>query len=259
MEQNRAIRVEKLRAGYGKKTILHDMTFAITSGQWCVLLGPNGSGKSTLMKTLMGMLISSGGEAAILGLECFKERREVKKRVGYVSEEPYLYSNLNAVQHLRFAGDMHCVPKKELIERIERLLDFFDLKDAARQRLSEYSMGMKRKVELSMALIHNPRVLILDEPLNGLDPITAKTCRVLLRDLCDREDKTILMSTHNLGMMHDYCDRLIVISNGAILANDSPADLCEKYPGQSIEEIFLDLVGVSLDDKKLTLSQPEEL
>lgn len=247
--------MDKLRAGYGRRAVLHELTFTVPTGWWCVLLGPNGSGKSTLMKTLMGMIIPSGGQAAILEFACFKERRQVKERVGYVPEEPYLYLDLDAVQHLRFAGDMHCVPKTELKERIERLLDFFDLKDVARQKLKEYSMGMKRKVELSMALIHNPQVLILDEPLNGLDPITARTCRVLLRQLCDQEGTTILMSTHNLGMMHDYCDQLMVISEGNILALDTPADLCEKYPGQSIEEIFLDLVGASGDDKNLSLSQ----
>ncbi len=245
MEQGKAIHVDKIKAGYGRKEVLHDLTFAVPAGKWCVLLGPNGSGKTTLMKTLMGMLSPFSGEASVLGFSCFSQGREMKKRVGYIPEEPYFYLELNAIQHLRFAGDMYCVPKPKLAKRMERLLKLFELEEVSRQRLSKYSLGMKRKVGLSMALIHSPRVLILDEPFNGLDPQTSGVFRKLLRGLCDRQKLTIFMSTHNLGMMHEYCDQLVIINDGNILARTAPAILSKKFPGRSIEEVFLKLVDKS--------------
>lgn len=255
MNREKAVYADQIKAGYGRKEVLHDLTFAIPTGEWCVLLGPNGSGKTTLMKTLMGMLKPSGGEASVLGHSCFTQSREMKKHIGYIPEEPYFYLELNAIQHFRFAGDMHCVPKQKLAERMERMLEIFELRDVSRQRLSKYSLGMKRKVGLGMALIHSPKVLILDEPFNGLDPITSGVLRKLLRGLCDRQRLTIFMSTHNLGMMHEYCDRMIIINDGNILARTTPAVIAKKFPGKSVEEVFLKLVNASRKPKNRAASK----
>jgi ABC-2 type transport system ATP-binding protein len=240
-----AIQTLDLAAGYGATEVLHGLNLTLATGQWCVLLGPNGSGKTTLMKTLMGLLVPSRGQAFVLGLDTYRERHEVRKRVGYVAEEPYLYQELTALEHLLFAGDMFCLPRVEMKARITELLALLALEDKARARVGTFSLGMKRKLSIALALMHRPPVLILDEPLNGLDPVMAELCRQLLRRMCQEQKVSILMSTHNMGMTAEMCDRLLVIHQGNVLADSTPLGLEQRFPGHSLEAIFLDLVGAT--------------
>jgi ABC-type multidrug transport system ATPase subunit len=240
-----AIQTNDLAVGYGATEVLHGLDLTLAMGQWCVLLGPNGSGKTTLLKTLMGLLVPTRGQASVLGRDAYRERYEVRKRVGYVAEEPYLYQELNAIEHLIFAGDMFCLPPAEMKARIAELLAGLDLEDKARARVGTFSLGMKRKLAIALALMHRPPVLILDEPLNGLDPVMADLCRQLLRRMCHEQKVSILMSTHNMGMTAEMCDRLLVICKGNLLADSTPRALEERFPGRSLEAIFLEMVGAT--------------
>jgi ABC-type multidrug transport system ATPase subunit len=185
------------------------------------------------------------GRALVLGRHAYQERHEVRKRVGYVAEEPYLYQELTALEHLLFAADMFCLPRAEMKTRIAELLAWLDLEDKARARVATLSLGMKRKLAIALALMHRPPVLILDEPLNGLDPVMAEFCRQLLRRMCVEQKVSILMSTHNMGMTAESCDRLLIIQKGNVLADSTPRELGERFPGRSLEAVFLELVGAT--------------
>ena len=238
-EESPAIDLRDLRVGYGTTEVLHGLSTQFRSGAWEVLLGPNGSGKTTLLKTLMGQIKPFGGQALILDRDCHGCSLELKRDVGYLPEDMYLYHELSPRQHLRFAGDMHEIPVTDLRQRAEYLLDLFELEEYADRPVKECSLGTKRKTGLCMALIHRPRVLLLDEPMNGLDPQAAETVRKMLSLLCSEENLSLLMSTHNLGMLHHYCNSLIIFYRGTILLKSPPDLLAEQHPGLSLEEIFL--------------------
>ena len=234
--------LKQLNAGYGETEILHELELKLLNGTWTVLLGPNGSGKTTLIKTLMGQIEPFSGNAMIQSKDCFTYNTELKRIVGYLPEEMYLYPELKGRELMTFAGDMHEIPIKEMKERIDELFETFNLVEKRNVLIKNYSMGMKRKLGICLALIHKPKILLLDEPMNGLDPEAAEIVRSILKDLCMKNEMTILMSTHNMGMLHQYCDNLLIFSEGKILVESKPNKLKEKYPGLTIEEIFLETV-----------------
>lgn len=242
LNEEHAIELDSLRAGYGDVEILHGLDLRLPKGTWTVLLGPNGSGKTTLLKTLMGQIEPSSGTARVLAEDCHQKRLPLKKIIGYLPEEMYFYPELTGEQQLRFAGDMHEIPVKTLSERVESFLSLFNLKDHRNRPIKDYSLGMKRKIGVAMALIHEPRALLLDEPMNGLDPEAAETVRGILKRYCAEKQLTILMSTHNMGMLHQYCDRLLIFFKGRILVSGTPEKVRSDYPGLTIEEIFLEIV-----------------
>jgi len=243
------ILVEGLEAGYGGAPVLHQLCFEVSKHSWAVLLGPNGSGKSTLLKSLIGLLAPYAGTARIDGLHSYDDRLEVRRITGYLPEELYLYNELRVLDHLHFAGGMHDIPRPDLDARIAELADCFGIADIMQCRVSECSHGMKRKLGICMALLHRPRVLIFDDPFSGLDPLMAATTRAILKELCRDAGTSILMATHNLTMVHDYCDKLMILDSGRLLADTTPAAIAKEYPGMSLEEVFVTLVRGAQDSE----------
>lgn len=233
------IALEKLGKVYGQFTAVRDLGLTVEKGEVFGFLGPNGAGKTTTIRMLMGILVPSQGRAVIDGLDCHRDRAEVKRHVGYLPDNPIFYDYLQGREILEFVGEMHGHSRANAKRIAVELLDEFGLDDAAEEYAVNYSMGMKKKLGLACALIHNPPVLILDEPTNGLDPRAAREVQDRLRKSA-AEGKTIFLSTHLLDMAERLCTRVGIIHKGELVAVGPLEMLREKVvPGGSLEEVFL--------------------
>jgi ABC-2 type transport system ATP-binding protein len=235
-----SICVEGLKFGYDGAEVLHGISFNIHRHHVTGLLGPNGAGKSTTLKILTGILQLREGRVAIEGFELPGQSLEVKKRIGYVPESADLYESLSALEFLELCGRFHELEETTLQRRIDVLLESFGLSGQRRNRLGSYSKGMRQKVLLSAALLHDPAVLILDEPLTGLDVETAMMTKDLLASLAAR-GKTVLYSSHVLDVVERFCDRVLIIDQGTIVADGSPQDLKDRTKEASLEGVFREL------------------
>jgi ABC-2 type transport system ATP-binding protein len=235
-----SIRVEKLRFGYDGAEVLHGISFELHRGQVTGLLGPNGAGKSTTLKILTCILQAREGVVTIEGFEVPKQSDEVKKRLGYVPESADLYETLSALEFLELGGRLHEIEESTLQHRIGVFLETFGLSGQKRSRLGSYSKGMRQKVLISAALLHDPSVLVLDEPLTGLDVESAMLTKDLLASFAAR-GKTVLYSSHVLDVVERFCDRVLIINQGDIVADGSPEELKAKTQESSLEGVFRDL------------------
>ena len=240
----RAIDVTHLTKTYGPTIALNDVTLSVGSGEVRGLLGPNGSGKSSLMKTIMGLTKPSYGSINVLGFDVQTSPMEIKKIVGYVPESPRLYEFLTATEYLDFIADVRGLPYEQKKERIARFVDALDLEGKQGDMISSYSQGMKQKVAIIGALLHRPKVLLMDEPLNGLDPKSARLVKELIHGLA-REGVSVVFSTHILEIAEAICDKLTILQTGKILAEGTSKDLRENagLPGSGLEDVFLKLTG----------------
>jgi ABC-2 type transport system ATP-binding protein len=233
------IDLDGLGRRYGEFIAVRDLTFSVAGGEVFGFLGPNGAGKTTTIRMLMGILVPTSGRAAVDGLDCQAERVEVKRRVGYLPDSPMFYDFLRGREILEFVGEMHGQARKAARANAERLLVELGLAEAAEEYAVNYSMGMKKKLGLACALIHDPSVLILDEPTNGLDPRAAREVQDLLRASAAR-GKTIFLSTHLLDMAERLCTRLGIVHKGELVAVGALEALRrEVVPGGTLEEVFL--------------------
>ncbi|MBX7223451.1 MAG: ABC transporter ATP-binding protein [Blastocatellia bacterium] len=223
---------------YGDFRAVDQVTLAVEAGEIFGFLGPNGAGKTTTIRLLMGMLIPSAGTARIGGRDCHLERTEVKRLVGYLPDNPTFQDYLRGEEILRFVADMHGLDGPTSHLKVTELLERFGLTEAAREFAVNYSMGMKRKLGLACAQIHQPQVLILDEPTNGLDPIAAREVQNWISETA-RAGKTVFLSTHLLDMAERLCHRVGIINRGRLLAVGTPLDLkAQLCPDGSLEEVF---------------------
>jgi ABC-2 type transport system ATP-binding protein len=239
-----AIDVSHLTKTYGPTVALDDVTLSVGTGEVRGLLGPNGSGKSSLMKTIMGLTKPSYGSIQVLGYDVHTSPMDIKKIVGYVPESPRLYEFLTATEYLDFIADVRGLPFEQKKERIARFIDALDLEGKQGDMISSYSQGMKQKVAIIGALLHRPKVLLMDEPLNGLDPKSARLVKELIHGLA-REGVSVVFSTHILEIAEAICDKLTILQGGRILAEGTSKDLREKagLPGSGLEDVFLKLTG----------------
>ena len=239
-----AIDVSHLTKAYGPTIALSDVSLTVSPGEVRGLLGPNGSGKSSLMKTIMGLTKPSYGSIHVLGNDVRINPMEIKKIVGYVPESPRLYEFLTATEYLDFIADVRGLPYGEKKERISRFVDALDLEGKQGDMISSYSQGMKQKVAIIGALLHRPRVLLMDEPLNGLDPKSARLVKELLQGLA-KEGVSVVFSTHILEIAEAICNKLTILQSGRILAEGTSKDLRESagLPGSGLEDVFLKLTG----------------
>ncbi len=222
-------------------TAVNQVSFVIQPGEILGYLGPNGSGKSTTVKMLMGLLEPSGGSVRFEGRETFADLVDFRRRVGYVPEEPNLYPFLSGREYLELVGRLRELPPRLVDRKADALLDLFGLATSADQSIGAYSKGMKQKVLICAALLHDPDLLIFDEPLSGLDVTTAIVFRHLAHELA-RKGKTILYSSHVLDVVEKLCSKVLVLHRGRVVANDSVEHLRELMARDSLEQVFAELV-----------------
>lgn len=222
-------------------TVVNDVSFVVRPGQVLGYLGPNGSGKTTTAKMLTGLLEPSSGSVLFRGRDVAEDLVGYKSRLGYVPEEPQLYPFLSGRQYLELVGRLRELPDSLLDKKIPALLELLGLASAADQSISSYSKGMKQKVLISAALLHNPEVLIFDEPDSGLDVTTTLVMRHLVQQLAN-QGKAVLYSSHVLEMVEKLCTSVIVLHKGRVVADASVNELRSVVTSHSLEEVFAQLV-----------------
>jgi ABC-2 type transport system ATP-binding protein len=239
------IEFSELSKNYGAFRALAPLDLTVPRGEMFGFLGPNGAGKTTTIRMMMSILVPSGGHVRIAGLDCHRDAAEVKRHVGYLPDSPIFYDYLRGREILQFIGEMHGLTRVESLRRTERLMAELGLEQVSEEFAVNYSMGMKKKLGLACALIHEPSVLILDEPTNGLDPRASRDVQQRLRKSAD-EGMTIFLSTHILEMAERLCGRIGIIHNGELAATGSPQELKEKLTsGGTLEEVFLAVTAES--------------
>ena len=234
---------ERLCKRYGTTEALIDLDLEIQPGEILGFLGPNGAGKSTTVKILTGLIRPTSGRALVAGFDVVASPIEVKKRIGYVPETPALYDSLTADEYLEFVGCLHHLDPLLSRGRRSELLELFGLAGEANGRLSTFSKGMRQKVVLAAALIHKPDVLILDEPLDGLDANTAMIVKELLKKMA-AQGKTVLFSSHILEVVERMCTRIVIIQEGRQVAEGTASEIVARTGAGSLEEAFSRLTGV---------------
>ena len=240
---------------YGPIAVVKKVSFKITPGQVLGYLGPNGAGKTTTIKVLAGLLEPTEGEILCDGVNIKKDMIAYKKRLGYVPEQSEIYPHLSAYEYLLLVGRLRHLHEKSLKEKIERFLELFGLADDMHAAISSYSKGMRQKVLISAALLHNPDILLLDEPLSGLDVTTTLTARDLIRRLA-LENKTVLFSSHILEVTEKICSRVVILHRGVVAADDSVENLRVLMKVPSLERIFSQL-AVEVDTEAVACSLVE--
>lgn len=236
------IEIQALTKTYRDRQALQELTLAIQPGELFLYLGPNGAGKTTTLRMLAGLLRPSSGTMRVAGCDPLRQAQELRRRVGYLSDDFLPYEHLTGFEYLQFVADMHSIDRTTRDQRAERLLDLFDLTAAAARMTREYSHGMRKKLGLASALIHEPQVLLLDEPTSELDPRSAQLVHRVLRGLAD-QGCCILVSTHILGRAEKLCDRVGMLLNGKLVLCGAPDELLEGEPHESLEELFLEVTG----------------
>lgn len=233
-----------LRKDYGQLTAVKDVNLTLESGEVFGLLGPNGAGKTTTVSMLTGLLRPTSGSVMIQGHDLQREPAKVKKLLGYLPDEPYLYDKLTAREFVTLMAQLYRMGGN-IEARATELLSYFDLLDSADDQIGGFSHGMKQKTALCGMLVHDPLLLFLDEPTVGLDPRSARLLKNTLRDLADR-GRAVMLCTHILEIAQVICDRVAIVDHGTIIAQGSLEELRETShatSSESLEDIFLRLTG----------------
>lgn len=237
------IEADLLTKRYGEKLAVDQVSFSVQAGEIFGFLGPNGAGKTTTIKMIVGLLLPTTGSVQVAGYDIQKEPLQSKAVSGYVPDTPHLYQKLSGRELLRFVGDLYGVEPVQVKRRIEELLRLFDLEGAGDDTIDSYSHGMRQKTALAAALMHDPKVLVLDEPTVGLDPKSARLIKDILRQMANR-GAAVFLSTHILEIAERMCDRIGIIDQGRLIAVGTMAELRALGKGEtSLEEIFLNLTG----------------
>ncbi len=235
---------ENLTRSFKEFTAVENLNLSIAQGEIYGFLGSNGAGKTTTIKMLVGLLEPSSGKAVIAGHDIWKEPLAAKAALGYVADRAILYERLTGREFLNFLAQLRSMEQTEAQQRSESLLHLLELSEHADRLSGSYSFGMKRKLALAGALLHQPTVLILDEPLNGLDPRSARRLKDLFLKLSS-QGTTILLSTHDLATAEEVCDRIGIISRGKLLAEGSVNELRQMAAASDLESVFLSLTAES--------------
>ena len=233
------LKIEHLTKLYGDKKAVDDLTLHIEAGQIYGFIGHNGAGKTTTIKACCGILAFEQGEIFIDGMSIKDDPIGCKKVLAYIPDNPDLYDFMSGVKYLNFVADIYGVPQAQREERIRRYADMFELTGDLAQPISEYSHGMKQKLAVIAALIHQPRLIIMDEPFVGLDPIATHKLKAIMREICD-QGGAIFFSTHVLEVAEKLCDQVAIIKQGKLVRTGS----MEEVRGDgSLEQVFLELEG----------------
>jgi len=229
--------VRDLRKHFSGIPVLHGVSFHIDRGEILGYLGPNGSGKSTTVKIIAGLLDATSGRLSLDGVNVDDDPPAFRRRLGYVPEEPNLYTHLTAIEYLRLVGLLRDQPSAPLDAHITTLLRLLDLEQASYGQLSSFSKGMRQRVLLAAALLHDPDLLILDEPFSGLDVNASLMLRALLQALC-RRGKMILFSSHRMDVVETLCSRVLILHRGRAAAEGTPQQLRAARVSASLEDVF---------------------
>lgn len=239
------IEIINLSKNYGKHEAVMDLNLKIDPGELFGFLGPNGAGKTTTIKILAGVLQPSKGTAIINGIDILEKPEKAKKITGYIPDKPFLYDKLTGVEFLRFIGGIYELEQEISSPRIEKLLDMFELTEWGNELIEGYSHGMKQKLVMSAALLPEPRVIVVDEPMVGLDPKGALLIKQIFKSLC-KKGVSIFMSTHSLNIAEELCNRIGIINKGKLIAVGSREELRNQAASQDsgLERIFMQLTKI---------------
>ncbi len=247
-----SIVADALSKRFGKKTAVESVSLRVGQGEYYGFLGPNGAGKSTTIRMLCGLLRPDAGRIEVAGVDLMADPLEVKRRIGVLLEETNLYERLTGEEFLMFAGQMYGLPRDESHSRAESLLDLMELSEDRKKLIVDFSMGMRKKVALAAAMIHRPRVLFLDEPFNGIDPISVRAIRKVMQHLTEH-GATIFITSHVMEVIERLCTRVAIINQGRIVGEGTLAELRTMAHADSVtslEDVFLKLVDAR-DDPEL--------
>ena len=255
------IQVSNLTKTYGPQKAVDDISFHVKTGEVLGFLGPNGAGKTTTMKAITSCMLPTAGNISIGGMDVFEQTEEVKNHIGYLPEHNPLYRDMFVIDYLRFIADMHDIPKNAVEERILEMVHVCGLQTEKHKKIQELSKGYRQRVGLAQALIHNPEVLILDEPTTGLDPNQIIEIRELIKRI--GKAKTVILSSHILAEVEATCDRIMIINNGKLVADGTAEELRMRSRGSDLLKLKIEdgnedeiikslqkLKGVSMVDKE---------
>lgn len=235
---NMDIIVDGITKTYGRQNAVDQLSFEVKTGEVLGFLGPNGAGKTTTMKAITGYIETNLGDIEVGGVSVNKNPEEVKKHIGYLPEQNPLYQDMAIIDYLTFVAGLHGVEKNDIENRVSEMILVCGLTNEKHKKIRELSKGYKQRVGLAQALIHNPEVLILDEPTTGLDPNQIVEIRELIKKI--GREKTVILSSHILAEVEATCDRILIINNGRIVANGTPEELRRQARGNEILKITLE-------------------
>ena len=235
------IEVQHLTKRYGRVTAVDDVSFRVERGEILGFLGPNGAGKTTTMRILTGYMPATDGKAIVAGFDVFDQPIEAKRRTGYLPETPPLYPDMSVIEYLEFVAKIKGVPSNERASRIKQVMQRTRIDDMAGRQCAKLSKGYRQRVGLAQAILHNPDVLILDEPTAGLDPKQIIETRELIKELAG--DHTIILSTHILPEVSQTCQRVVIINKGRVVAVDTPDNLTARLRGSETMYVQVDAHG----------------
>jgi ABC-type multidrug transport system ATPase subunit len=238
-EEPPVVMIEAVSKSFGSKEVLREVSWTIPRGQISGLLGPNGAGKTTLFRLLMGILKATSGTMSIAGYDCFEDRVRVKRLVGFLPDEPVFYSYLSGQEVLELSAGMHGLAVAMTLQRLAPLIARLGMTEALSAYADDYSRGMKKKLGLLLALLHEPPLLVLDEPTNGLDVESTRLFFDLMRDLA-ATGTTVVFSTHLMDQVTRLCSHVAIIHQGRLVSAGTLEELCGARP---LEEVFIELTN----------------
>ena len=238
------IELKDITKTYGTYTAVQRLSLSIGRGEIFGFIGPNGAGKTTTIKMMGGVMAPTEGTITIAGIDMQAEPRKAKRKVGFIPDRPFLYEKLTGLEFMQFTADIYGVPEEQFPDKAAAILALFSLADWSNELIESYSHGMKQRLIMAAALLHDPEVLIVDEPMVGLDPLAIIMVKNLFKRLAS-QGVTIFMSTHTLKVAEDICDRIGVIVRGRLIASGTAADLRREANVSSadLEQVFLNLTG----------------
>jgi ABC-2 type transport system ATP-binding protein len=243
------IEVRELTKHYGQTTAVDRLSLSVNAGEIFGFLGPNGAGKTTTIRMMMGLLQPSGGTVELGGFDLHRQPLQAKALCGFVPDRPHVYEKLTGAEYLDFTADLYAVDEEAKQRRRERLLEIFDLAEWRGELAESYSHGMKQRLVMAGALMHAPRILVVDEPTVGMDPRGARLLKRIFRDLA-AAGATVFMSTHSLEVAEELCDRIGIIQRGHLIALGTVDELraqAGRERHSTLEAVFLHLTGAELD------------